>query len=293
MALGMSPYKTKLRLYREKRGEPIPVEEEDEEADLPLLVGQACEPVVLEKLCKRKNITVHSRQKQFISPVLPYVRATVDGIGSDGSNTQAKTAGYLGTSWGVDGSDEIPMHIIYQVQAEMHCANLPFSWVPAIIGNNKLRIYRVDRDPALWDLMVEPLSKFWWHVRNGVPPEAQNRADIKLLYPYDIGSQRTANEEIEIVVREYVGSKATEKDVKETIERLYVMITGFMGAANELLDRAGNVIMTYSTQNGPSRLDKEAIEAEHPGIIEEHTKPGEPVRVLRIKKPSVSKKKRK
>lgn len=294
MALGLSPFKTPLQLYREKIGEAKPTEIDPNSDDgLPLEVGMACEDLVIDRLVRRKQIMVSNQQKQYISPELPFVRATVDGEGSDGSNIQAKTAGFMGKSWGDEDSDEIPLYIIYQVQAEMHCSGKEFTWVPAIIGNTSFRVYRIERDPGMWELMAPRLVEFWKRVQTRNPPPPQTRADVKILYPYDLGRAKSSTPEIELVVRDYSTSKESIKRVEADIERLHVAITNFMGPANELCNAAGDVIVTYNTQNGRSYLDVNAVEALYPGLIDEHTKAGDPVRVLRLKKPSTAKKKAK
>jgi len=58
--------------------------------------------------------------------------------------------------WGQVGTDEVPEHVIVQVQHQMHCANLERVWVAAAVAGYSLdwRLYCVERHDVLIKAIV-------------------------------------------------------------------------------------------------------------------------------------------
>lgn len=286
-AIGLSPWKSPLQLYKEKIGEE-PDKDDEEDANLPLHVGTLVEPLVIRKLEQKKKIQVLQRQAVFVDPSWPVRRATVDGIGSDDMLVEAKTAGFIGQQWGKDDTDQIPLHYLYQIQSNLAVTGKIAAWVPVIIGNTRIRIYRIERDQELIDILTEGEKKFWQHVVNRDPPPASTKADLKFLYPHDNPKlpAAVASDDIVFALGRFEENKAKLKRIEDAQEQLYAMIGEAFGEAPELKDAAGKLLATYKSQAGQSVLDIDAMEADFPGLdIDKYKKRGKPYRVLRVQKP--------
>ena len=84
---------------------------------------------------------------------------------------------YVGQSmadqWGDPGTDQVPDHVIVQVQHAMYCAELDRMWVAAAVAGYSLdwRLYCVRRSKKLIAVIVEREMAFWTdHVLPRVPP---------------------------------------------------------------------------------------------------------------------------
>lgn len=286
-ALGLSPWQTPYGLWREKLGLVTDEEREENDVDLPMEVGAMVEPLVIRLLERKKKITISRRQEKFQCPIYPWRWTTVDGIGSDGSMVEAKSAGFIGVQWGKDETDEFPLYYHYQVQHGLAVTGLEFAWVPAIIGNTQFRTYRVDRNDELIAMLNEKEAGFWWNVVNNEPPPATTRDDMKLLYPKDNGKKIVITEPVLKALTDYKSAKDLVKTTEAVIDKLYIEITDHIGDNTILTDAQGNELATWKHQS-TSRLDGDRLERDYPKIHAEYQKSTDS-RVLRLKKPKKGK----
>lgn len=293
-AIGLSTWKSPLQLYLEKVGE-APVQDDEEDANLPLQVGTLVEPLVIAKLEQKKKVKVIQQQRVFTDAKYPWRKARVDGI-SDPHDflIEAKTAGFIGQQWGKDDTDEIPLQYMYQIQHNLSITGLEAAWVPVIIGNTRIRIYHILRDQELIDILIAGERRFWEeHVLKRIPPPASTKADLKILYPNDNPKlpPAVASEDVRFALERFEDNKAKLKRIEDAQEQLYVLIGEAFGEAPELVDASGKPLATYKSQAGQSVLDIDAMEADFPGLdIDKYKKRGKPYRVLRVKKPAKAKK---
>ena len=82
--------------------------------------------------------------------------------------------------WGANGTDEVPDHVMCQVQHQMYCADLETVHVAAYLAG-KFRIYHVPRDDELIHYQVG-YCVWWWdeHVVRGIWPD-NNMPSIETL----------------------------------------------------------------------------------------------------------------
>jgi hypothetical protein len=83
-------------------------------------------------------------------------------------HAQVKTAGIvnpfaIGEEWGEDGSDDIPVYYIIQVQAEMFVLNTKVCHIPALIGGRGWRHYVIHRHDAMVQSIYQQVSRFVDH----------------------------------------------------------------------------------------------------------------------------------
>lgn len=62
--------------------------------------------------------------------------------------------------WGEPGTDVVPDH--YAIQNQWTCSTVDMPWwdIAAALGD-ELRIYRIHRDPAIEEVLLETVEKFW------------------------------------------------------------------------------------------------------------------------------------
>lgn len=269
-SLGMSPFFTQVELYLSKLGQGTPIEE-----TVPMMVGIALEPVTLTLFERETQMAVAFRQQQFTDPTCPWRRATVDGMASDGWIVEAKTSGDF-RGWG-DGEDAVPAHYLYNAHHSLACVpEAPGVYFPVLIGGRTFRYYIVPREDELVDLVKRGEEDFMDLVRKRRPPEPQNRDDVMLLYPRDMGTVVEATAEIEQKVKTHAMAKLEAKAIVEKIELLARDITAFMGAAGTLkrLTLTGSQGSVLSTWNGQDRrtIDADALRANYPDIAKAVTR---------------------
>jgi len=166
--LGVSPWKTASDVYYSKTAQ---FEGEDKVTPA-IQAGNLLEPAVLDFAehelgkIKRNQFRVHA--------TVPWASATLDAICLDRQNegVEAKTTGNA-DNWGDEGTDQIPIYYLAQVQWQMFVTGFQVVHVPVLMPDFTLRfkMYTVERDQELIESIVSQCSAFWANnVAKRVPP---------------------------------------------------------------------------------------------------------------------------
>jgi putative phage-type endonuclease len=195
VALGLSPFRTALELYLEKRGEIPPTEETET-----MLWGKLLEPVIRQRYSTLTGRTV--RVPPFMRhPKYEFVVAHPDGVTDDKRLFEAKTA-RSADGWGEPGTDAIPRFYLIQVQHYMMVTATPVADVSVLIGGSDFRTYEVPADAELQEMILEGEADFWRRVQAGQPPEPDYEASstaalVRRMFPGTNGEQLIATQDHE------------------------------------------------------------------------------------------------
>jgi putative phage-type endonuclease len=274
-AIGLSNFFSPLQLFKAKLGEGEQLEE-----TIPIMVGHALEPVTLRLAEKELGVEIIDRQSVIYDPHNPWRRATLDGRISRTQAVEAKASG-VWQNWGKD-DDAVADPIIYQAQHQMACdEDLERIWIPVILAQREFRMYHVDRDEELIDLLTKGEKEFMDFVARREPPPPINTEDLKMLYPVDHGQAVMATPEIRDVAVKYaeVSQRLKALETNKTLfgDRLRM----FMGDAATLLDRDGSPLVTWKSHD-ESRINVSLLREEEPRIAGRYTET-KPVRKLLCK----------
>lgn len=274
-AIGLSDWYTPYQLWLSKQGKGEPIEE-----TLPMMVGTALEDVVLRLFEKESGLTVTDKQKVITDQAWPVRRATLDGRASDTGNIQAKCSG-LWKEWGTD-DDAVPQYVIFQTHHEMACNGATHTWVPMIMSQREFRIYRVDRDNELIEMLTKGEKAFWNFVTTLQSPPPINFDDIKILYPYDIGTELVASVELSKIAVQLAALKKDIKKLEETEKLLEFNVKSALKDHAALVDgKTRKPLFTYKSHT-ERRVDVTSLRKDHPSIAEQYS-PEKTVRKLLCK----------
>jgi putative phage-type endonuclease len=188
-ALGLDPYKQPIELYLEKRGE---LEREDLSDNERVLWGNLLETVIANEYSLRTNNKVHRVNSTIRHPKYDFMLASIDRRvvgekrGLECKNVDKHVAAY--GEWGEAGSEEVPETYALQCQQYMAVYDYPVWDLAALIGGNELRIYHLERDKELIELMIEQEHEFWQGIEKGelplIDPEGASIVKtLKRIYP--------------------------------------------------------------------------------------------------------------
>lgn len=244
--LGINPFSTRLELYLQKRGEIAPTPD-NSRTKAGRVMEQVIASMVSERTgCKlrRINRTIRHKNHDFL---LAHIDRDFVGIrkGLEIKNVSPRM-GYL---WGKDGQpDAIAEYYIPQVHHYMMLLDYPAFDVAAYFGGDDLRIYPMERDKEMDEIIVDLAHDFWHnHVLAGIPPEPEfdhktTFPMFKRLYRGTNGETVVADEMIKhwATVAEDAAKKAAEYDkVAETAKN---HLLHFMGEA-AVLRLDGNKVL--------------------------------------------------
>ena len=200
MALGVSKFKTARELYHEKRGELESTFLDDSDV---IWWGNALEPIVRQKYAETTGRIVRLPQETQFSAEHDFMLCHVDGVsedqnGHDPRGYEGKTA-FLSTGWGEEYTDQIPEDYLLQVHHNLIVTQLPAFDVMSLI-DRRFRMYCVEPDKELHEMIIEGEREFMRRVREGDPPplDYQHKTAldvVRKLYPGTNGVRLIANED--------------------------------------------------------------------------------------------------
>ena len=264
--LGVSPWRTPLDVYLEKRGEADPVESTEA-----MEWGTRLENSVAEAAAESLGVKVRRRNQMLTHPRHSWMIANLDReVVGKRALMEIKTAGYRSDEWGEAGTDQIPRHYVAQVVHYLAVRDYELAYVPVLfMRERRLAVYEIHRDPELETMLIEAEGRFWReHVEAGLPPEPTTLTDVRKRWPRDDGGIAVATDGVLESVGQLRAVREREREVESERERLEKMIKSHMGAAAELTDPQGQTLATWKSQTS-RRLDTKALAQAHPELADE------------------------
>ena len=118
-------------------------------------------------------------------------------------NVEAKKVGRdMAKWWGEPGTDDIDPEYLPQVHMQMWAANCERTHVAVLVGDDDFRIYYVDRDREMDQLIAQVGDWFWDKVQTGHPPpmdhdHVSTLPLLKKMYPGTSGETIELPDDIE------------------------------------------------------------------------------------------------
>jgi predicted phage-related endonuclease len=294
--LGLSPYKTALDVYLEKRG--LWVDEFESEA---AHWGNVMEPVLAREYARRYECAVirsdptafsdsdylveglqyvngplvnfdgiASRYLRTLThPNYPWVRGHVDGIGisevgSPRHVCEFKTAdSRLSGYWGAADSDEVPEFYLAQVMWYLMLADLDVAHLAVLIGGNRFLRYIIPRNQTLIDVMLERAEEFWHRVETLDPPDPEpgerGAASLSRMYPKgSLGKELEATPTLFSLSRELHELRALAKQTEEEKTSIENYIKAVMADAVRL-NLGPKSYLSWSNNKGSEQVNWEMV----------------------------------
>lgn len=255
-ACGLSKWKTPLQLYKEKTGEAPDSFKET----LAVQLGSALEPFILQQLVRDRKVELSQLQRQFFDPNRSWRWATVDAIADGKALVEAKNSMY-----GHEFTEtDIPMQYAVQVAHSLGCTGLQMALVPVLIGVSELRVYEIQRDDELIDLITAREEEFWQRVMDRTPPDPVSVAEANQLYRYAApGTVAIADPDIEEALRRLVSLNHTIRFAEKSRAELELQVKQAMGENETLVGASGEIFATWKSHN-EKRIDVKTLRKEDP-----------------------------
>lgn len=309
-ALGLSPWRTPVELWQDKRGESEPQPTSDS-----MHFGTILEDIVAKEFQERTGMKVQRVNYTFADGDDDWMRANIDRaiVNPDISGNvravkdpqagkpfittdailECKTASAFSAAlWGDSQEDEIkagkivtehriPLYYETQVQWYMRLTGVPVCYVAVLIGGNDFRMYRIDRNEEAITAIVEKCRVFWFdYVKAGVAPEPMDIDDIRHLYRREVGPMVEASAAAAVAIGEYRNLKGQAETIKKQMDAVATQIAGFIGE-NEGLLLDGKKAVTFKAQSRTT-FDGKKLKADDPELWIKYVGQTAPSRVLRV-----------
>lgn len=158
--LGLSKYRTATDVWLEKTGRDQSIRDA-----LPLRFGQFAESFIADEYARVTHFEVGSPTESFIHPKYSFMTGPINRLVSNVNGIrhvlECKTANPFNQSeWGDVGSDAVPMSYLVQCLWYLMLTNLPRADLAVLFGNTDFRVYRIDRDPELEEMLIKNALEF-------------------------------------------------------------------------------------------------------------------------------------
>ena len=292
--LGFSPYKSPYQLWLDKTGRSERSESQSESAHF----GHLLEDVVAKEYSRRAGVKVQRVTQQLSLPDHPWAIGNIDRAiinpeisgnvrFKDGKLTtdqllECKTASeYLAKLFGEEGSDQVPDYYLTQCLWYLLLSGCQFIDLAVLIGGNKFRMYRIERDEDLIDSIFRQVKAFWFnHVVADVPPDPTCFDDVLHRWSnHVVGKQVEADFEHIKLAEELITVQGRLKADKAREDEIKLKIVSTMQDA-EMMISQGKSICTYKEQSS-TRIDSTLLKKEEPDLFAKYSKTSS-TRVFRI-----------
>lgn len=270
--LGVNPYMSPVDIYLEKTGQRESPDLSDNQA---VHFGNVLEQTVAEEYARRTGNKVMRRNKTFRHSDYPWMVAHPDRtVVGQKKILECKTAGqYLSDQWGPDGSDQVPDQYLIQVHHQMIVMGYAHADLAVLIGGRDFRIYHLEQDTALDEIIIERERAFWQdHVEQGLPPESRDTRDLASLYPSDSGNTELASAESLDALEELKTVREKQKALSDKEAQLKQRIQSDMKDASALVDDRGKTVVTWKQSKPSTRFDSKAFANAYPDLYAQFAK---------------------
>lgn len=275
--LGLSKWRTPLEVYREKRGELGP--QEDNES---FLWGRVLEPVICQQYAERTGRVVRVPDGILRHPVHGFMLANLDGVTDDGRVVEVKTA-RTGADWGDEGSDQVPADYLLQVQHYMAVTGFVVADVAVLIGGSDFRMYEVPADAELQEMLVEREAEFWRNVEQGIPPEPVTYSDMQARFGRSSkGGTVEASPEVLGAIDRLRGIKTELRRLEDAEDAETAIVMKALGECDTLVS-GGFTVATWKAAKPSQRFDSKNFQAAYPELYPQFLKAGEVSRRFLLK----------
>jgi putative phage-type endonuclease len=201
--------------------------------------GHLLEPAIADAYARDYGVTLQRCNRTLRHPKYSWVLATPDRFVIEERRRrrvcEIKTTGSLDDKWGEEGSADVPLDYLAQVQWQLEVVNLDEAdLVVGILDRREIRRYRITRNQRLIDLMLDEVAEFWHeHVLTGVPPELDGGDGTKawLNHAYPKSGEKLVEAPFAAAAWavKYMDSKAEEADAKEAKDEAAAYLKAMIG----------------------------------------------------------------
>jgi putative phage-type endonuclease len=274
-AVGLNPYKSQLELWMEKtgRGRALPQPDPNDDTS-PMFWGTLLESFVAAHYTKKTGNRIRKVNALLQHPEHAWMLANLDrevmGV-ADVQILECKTAGMNGAKLWRDG---VPEYVQLQVHHQLAVTGKQAADVAVLVCGNEFRTYRIERDEALIERLIQLEKTFWHYVETDTPPPADGSDSaataLRALYPEDCGEMLDLSDDVEMgtafadllaVRASLTAQEKLESQLKQTIQQR-------MGSASKAAFENGEV--SWKRSKDGTVLDVAKLLVDQPDLLQRY-----------------------
>jgi len=270
----LNPYANSLDIYTQKIFDLEP----DKESDAQRL-GNKYEELLIAFASNElgKNIITSPDKLEFINRDIldsngkPFIIAHLDGYTENKPYeiVECKTTS-ISSEYGESYTDDIPLHVILQVQFQMLCSNFKKAHIAVLLGRWGLKeeLYVVERNESIIDAIKTRIIQFWnGNVLVRIPPPESSLGNIQIFRRI----VRTPEKTVEIdgdTLSAWADAKAARLMAEKQERGTFAKVLEILGDAEGATCSDGR-LLTFFQQVGADKIDRKTLKTKYPEIYNE------------------------
>ncbi len=276
-ACGLNPYMSMLELWMIKTGRVQQNLNDESSGVAPLYWGKQLEPLVAQYYSLHTNNKVRrvNAVLQHSDPDKAFMLANLDYavVGSDEVQIlECKTAGEYGAKIWRDG---VPLYVLCQVQHQLAVTGKQAAHVCVLICGHETKIFKVSRNEAVIEQIIQSERSFWQCVERDIPPavdatESAAKA-IQQLYPEHVPltvEDLTQNETANLLFEKLLQTRQQIEQQQHSFDQIKHEIQMLMKEAERATFQKGSVV--WKRAKDTISLDTKALLKQQPELIEQY-----------------------
>lgn len=271
-AIGVSKYKTQYQLWMEKTGQI-----EQDPPSLAMRLGVPLEPVIKTLYEDETGFKLRRSYRELThpDPTLPLV-GHLDFVvsGGDGRLVDCKSSlGFGGRlRYGVHGTDSVPEENMCQGQAYMLLTRKKKIDFAVLMAGPEFRIFTVEADKDLQQLIEAGIRVFWRYVETNTPPPIINSEDASIAWPHStLDKALTATAEQVRMAENLRALRAEISEKTKLAEAAVTILKSYMEDSEVLLDPMGEKLCSWKEQS-KRVIDTKRLREEAPDVYGTYVK---------------------
>ena len=279
---GLNPWRKPINVYMDKRGMSVPQEPTER-----MRWGLSLQPAILSEFAERMGGVALEPERFIRHPSLPWFGGTPDAtIAGRKAGVDAKNVQFNRGEWGEENTDQVPRYILFQCHHFLALTGYEVWYVAALFGGCELRVYEVERDAEMVEMIIDMDGEFWSeNILKEVPPEIDGSEGWKKyterMHPKDNGLVRAATAEELHVFQDLRLTTEQLKMYERREEELKNLLRASIGD-DAGIDCGELGKASYRLGKGRSTIDAEALRFNFPEAAKSCTRIGNPSRTLRV-----------
>jgi len=271
--MGASPYKTRAELFADKLNEPV-----EQPSNAVFDRGNILESPLIINASNKLG-------KQIFTPEVIYrngrLSISLDGVDNEQKPTvvvEAKTT----TRYSVYDSGDLPEEWLWQGWAQQAVLGVPV-WFSVLDRDLRLSVVELPENKLAEDSLILESEIFGDWVDNNTPPMDEinnfNADDIARIFKVQPASIELPEGALDWV-QQLEEARAMAKQAAELESKCKDALAQIM-LGNDVGTWQGEQIVSWKQQAGKESFDAARLKQEHPELVSEYTKQGNPYRVMR------------
>ena len=165
---------------------------------------------------------------------------------------------------------KLPEQDIVQCIHEATVFDVDHIYFAVLFGGQRFRWWRIDVTPEMKSDFIQRAAGWWAMHKTGQLPSPETVEQAQSIYRKDDGTSIMATKVIEEYCEALKDIKVRIKELENKEEIAQARLMSFMGDKAELVNVAGDILVTWKTAKASKRFNAKRFEQENPKLYEQY-----------------------